>query len=375
MPWPAGPLSFTCLEAVADPRLDRNKRHKLVDILVIALCGFLAGCEGWVDVEMFGKAKRKWLGQFLELPHGIPSHDTFGRVFALLDPRQLAPVLRQFVHTVLPSLAGQAVAIDGKTLRGSGQQTTARQALHLVSAWATERGVVLGQVPTADHSNEITAIPGLLRLLDLRGATVTIDAMGCQKEIACQLRQQGADYVLAVKDNQKNLAEALDLQLRRTYALGVSRSKCTTHEKGHGRTDERTYTAMAAPTPVQQQWPDAQSIVRVCRVTTDAQGKKTKEVRDFVSSLPAEVERLAAAIRGHWGIENGLHWSLDVTFGEDDSRIRVGHGPENSALLRRLALSIVKQVTQYSNSLRGKRLRAGWETGVLEHFLMIFAGN
>jgi predicted transposase YbfD/YdcC len=374
MPLLGGPGSFACLEGVADPRMDRNRRHQLVDILVIALCGFLGGCEGWVDVALFGIARRKWLEQFLELPNGIPSHDTFGRVFALLDPQQLAAVLRQFVQTVLPSLAGEVVAIDGKTLAGSGQQTTAKQALHLVSAWATEHGVVLGQVPTADHSNEITAIPQLLRLLDLRGATVTIDAMGCQKAIARQVRQQGADYVLAVKDNQKHLAEAIDLQLRRTHAK-LARSKWQTCEKDHGRTDERTYTAMEAPTPVKRQWPDAQSIVRVCRVTTDAQGKKSKEVRDFLSSAPAEVKRLAAAIRGHWGIENRLHWSLDVTFGEDDSRIRVGHGPENSALLRRLALSIAKQDTWYSNSLRCKRLRAGWETGVLEHFLMIFAGH
>jgi predicted transposase YbfD/YdcC len=337
MPLPAGPLSFPCLEAVADPRLERHKRHQLVDILVIALCGFLAGCEGWVDVALFGRAKRTWLAQFLELPNGIPSHDTFGRVFALLDPQQLAPVLRPFVQAALPSLAGQAVAIDGKALRGSGQQATAQQALHLVSAWATERGVVLGQVPTAGHSNEITAIPELLRLLDLRGATVTIDAMGCQKEIARQLRGQGADYVLAVKDNQKNLAEAIDLQLRRTHAQGVSRSKWTTRERDHGRSDERTYTAMEAPAPVKRQWPDAQSIVRVCRVTTDAQGTKRKEVRDFLSSAPVEVQRLAAAIRGHWGIENGLHWVRDVTFAEDASQVRTGSAPQIMAALRNLS--------------------------------------
>jgi predicted transposase YbfD/YdcC len=346
-----------------------------VDLLVIALCGFLAGCETWVDVQLFGLAKQRWLEKFLELPHGIPSHDTFGRVFALLHPEQLAQVLRQFVHAVLPSLEGEAVALDGKTLAGSGQTTTAKRALHLVSAWATRQGVVLGQVATEDHSNEITAIPKLLQVLDLRGAIVTIDAMGCQKEIARQVRAQGADYVLAVKDNQKGLAEAIGLQMRRTHAKGVTRTKIQTCEKDHGRTDERTYTAMAAPTPVKRHWPDAQSIVRVCRLTTDAQGKRSKEVRDFLSSLPPEVERLAGLIRGHWGIENRLHWSLDVTFHEDGSRIRVGHGAENAALLRRLALSILKQDTRYADSLRCKRLRAGWETTALEHFLAIFAGN
>lgn len=375
MPLPTRSLSFPCLECVADPRMDRSKRHQLVDILVIALCGFLAGCETWVDVELFGSAKQKWLQKFLALPNGIPSHDTFGRVFALLDPQQLAHVLRQFVQAVLPCLAGEAVAIDGKTAAGSGEKTTAKQALHLVSAWATQHGVVLGQVATEDHSNEITAIPKLLQLLDVRGATVTIDAMGCQKEIARQVRAQGADYVLAVKGNQKNLAEAIGLQMRRSHAKDVPRSKLKTCETNHGRTEERTYTAMAAPTPVKRQWPDAQSIVRVCRERVDAQGKKSKEVRDFISSLPPEVDRLAALIRGHWGIENRLHWSLDVTFHEDGSRIRQGHAPENTALLRRLALSILKQDTRYVDSLRCKRLRAGWETSALEHFLAIFAGN
>jgi predicted transposase YbfD/YdcC len=338
------------------------------------LCSFLAGGEGWVDVELFGIAKRKWLEKFLDLPNGIPSHDTFGRVFALLDPQQLTQVLRQFVQAVVGSLEGEGVAIDGKTVARSGESTTGKEALHLVSAWATQHGVVLGQVATADHSNEITAIPKLLQLLDVRGATVTIDAMGCQKEIARQVRDQGADYVLAVKGNQKNLAEAIQFQLGQGHSK-VARSKLKTREKNHGRKEQRTYTAMAAPSSVTRHWPDAQSIVRVCRETTDEHGKKTKEVRDFISSLPPQVDRLATLIRGHWGIENRLHWSLDVTFNEDQSRIRLGHAAENAALLRRLALSILKQDTRYSNSLRCKRLRAGWETSTLEHFLMIFARN
>lgn len=368
------PLSFACLERIADPRVERSKRHKLVDIVVIALCGFLAGCEGWVDVALFGLSRRKWFEQFLELPHGIPSHDTFGRVFALLDPQQLTGALRQFVQAVTGSLEGEAVAIDGKTLARSGERTTAKQALHLVSAWATGHGVVLGQVATADHSNEITAIPQLLQLLDLRGATVTIDAMGCQKEIARQVREQGADYVLAVKGNQPNLEQAIDARMGRGHSQ-VPRQKLTTREHKHGRQEQRTYTAMAAPRSVTRHWPDAQSIVRVCRETTDAHGQKSKEVRSFLSSLPPKVGRLAALIRGHWDIENRLHWSLDVTFNEDQSRIRQGHAAQNAALLRRLALSVLKQDTRYSDSLRCKRLRAAWETSALEHFLAIFAGN
>lgn len=366
--------ALVCLENVVDPRVKRRKRHKLCDILVIALCGFVAGCEGWVDVEMFGLAKQKWFEKFLELANGIPSHDTFGRVFALLEPQQLTRVLRQFVQTVLGSPEGQTIAIDGKTLRRSGESSTGKQVLHLVSAWATERGVVLGQVATADHSNEITAIPVLLQVLNVRGATVTIDAMGCQKAIAQQVREQGADYVLAVKGNQKSLEEAIDFSMGRGHSK-VARSKLTTNEKNHGRKDRRTYTAMAAPKVVRSEWPGVQSIVRVCRETVDGEGKKTKEVRSFISSLPANVNRLASAIRGHWGIENALHWSLDVTFNEDQSRIRQGHAAENAALLRRLSLSILKQDTRYSDSLRCKRLRAGWETSALEHFVAIFAGN
>jgi predicted transposase YbfD/YdcC len=364
---------LVCLEKIADPRVDRLKRHKLVDILVIALCGFLAGCEGWVDVELFGKSKQHWLEKFLELPNGIPSHDTFGRVFALLDPQQLTQVLRQFVQATVGSLQGEAVAIDGKTLVGSGESTTGKEALHLLSAWATQGGVVLGQVATASHSNEITAIPALLQLLDLRGATVSIDAMGCQKTIAGQVRDQGADYVLAVKGNQKNLQKAVQFYLGRGHSK-VARAKLRTREKNHGRTDQRTYTAMAAPPVVRRHWPDAQSIVRVCRETT-APGQKSKEVRDFISSLPPDVERLASVIRGHWGIENRLHWSLDVTFNEDHSRIRQGYAAENAGLIRRLALSILKQDTRYSDSLRCKRLRAAWENSALEHFLTIFTGN
>lgn len=367
---------FVCLESIADPRMERSRRHKLVDILVIALCGFLAGCEGWVDVELFGVSKQKWLQRFLELPSGIPSHDTFGRVFALLDPQQLTRMLRQFVQAVMGSVQGEAIAIDGKTLLRSGESTTGKEALHLVSAWATQRGVVLGQVATADHSNEIAAIPVLLQLVDVRGATVTIDALGCYKTIARQVREQGADYVLAVKGNQKNLEKAIESHMGPGYS-NVARSKLETRENknNHGRKEKRTYTAMAAPLAIRSQWPDAQSIVRVCRETIEPGKKKTQEVRNFISSLPPDVERLAEVIRGHWGIENQLHWSLDVTFNEDQSRIRQGHAPENAALLRRLALSILKQDTRYSNSLRCKRLRAAWETSALEHFLTIFAAN
>lgn len=365
--------SWGCLEKVRDPRLKRNRLHKLVDLLVIGLCGFLAGCESWVDVELFGHSKRDWLEKFLELPNGIPSHDTFGRVFALLDPEQLVAVLQEFVRVVTGSLQGEIVAIDGKTLAQSGDQGTHKKALHLVSAWATQHGVVLGQFATAEKSNEITAIPELLKVLDIRGATVTIDAMGCQTAIAQQVRDQGGDYVLAVKGNQKSLHRLLKFYFGRGQRY-LQRSKLTTKEKDHGRRDTRTYTVLKAPTAVRRRWPDAQSIVRVRRRSI-SQRRTTEEVRFFISSLAPEAEQLAQCVRAHWGIENQLHWSLDVTFNEDQSRIRQGHAAENAALLRRLALSILKQDTRYKHSLRGKRLRAAYDNHALEHFLAIFAGN
>jgi predicted transposase YbfD/YdcC len=373
MSLPLESKTWACLESLADPRLERNRRHKLVDILVIALCGFLAGCEGWVDVALFGRRKQEWLARFLELPNGIPSHDTFGRVFALLDPEQLILVLQEFVQTVIGSLKGEVVAIDGKTAASSGEATTGKKALHLVSAWATQHGVVLGQMATAEKSNEITAIPQLLEILDLCGAMVTIDAMGCQQAIARQIRDQGGDYVLAVKGNQKGLLQSLEFYFG-PGRRNLERSKLTTRDQDHGRSEQRDYTALEAPTAVRRHWPDAASIVRVRRQTT-VQQEKNQEVRYFVSSLPPEVEMLAGCVRGHWGIENQVHWSLDVTFNEDHSRIRQGHAAENAAMLRRLALSILKQDTQYSCSLRGKRLCAAWDNRVLEHLLMIFAGN
>lgn len=364
--------SWTCLENVDDPRLERNRLHKLVDILVLALCGFLSGCESWPDVELFGKSKREWFEKFLDLPNGIPSHDTFGRVFALLKPEYLVPVLQEFVRTVTGSLDGETIAIDGKTLAHSGDTAKDKKALHLVSAWATKHGVVLGQFATAQKSNEITAIPELLKILDIRGATVTIDAMGCQKAIAQQVLDQGGNYVLAVKGNQKNLHETLKFYFGPGHH-NRKRSKLKTQDKNHGRRERRSYTALSAPTAVCRHWLGAQSIVRVCRRST-THGKTSKEERFFISNLPPEAEQLARCIREHWTIENQVHWSLDVTFNEDQSRIRQGHAPENTALLRRLALSILKQDTRYSQSIRGKRLRAGWDNEALEHFLAIFLG-
>lgn len=366
-------------EHLTDPRLDRRKLHRLIDIVVIALCAGLCGCDTWVEVAAFGRTKRKWFARFLELPNGIPSHDTFGRVFGLLDTGEFLGCLRSWLSALALALPGDTIAIDGKTLRASLDRSLGKSALHLVSAWSTKNRVVLSQVATDAHSNEITAIPKLLRTLELLGAVVTLDAMGCQKEIAAQIRQQGGDYVLTLKANHEKMyaavAEAFDAYLGDGEVLPGTREH-ETRETSHGRQETRTYFVAPAPAnlPERDAWPGLRSIGMVLRERVVA-GEHSAETRFYLTSLPPKVKAFAAAVRGHWGIENGLHWSLDVTFAEDKSRIRTGNAAETTALLRRLVLSILKQDTRVSGSLRVKRLLAGWDETVLLQLLTGFAGN
>jgi len=340
--------------SLPDPRLARSRRHSLLDLVIIALCATLGGADGWADIERFGKAKRAFFDSFLELPNGIPSHDTFGRVFARLDPAALLGCVQDWLTAFCAAVDPEMIAIDGKALRHSFDTAAGRNPLHLVSAWATQARLVLGQVAVAEKSNEITAIPALLRLLDVEGCIVTIDAAGCQKEIAAQIRAQQADYVLAVKDNQPTLAddliEAFIDHADRDYTDPGLR-RCTTVERGHGRT-----------------------IGLVIR-TRAVDGVETEEFVYYLSSLPPKVKTFARAVRGHWGIENRLHWSLDVTFAEDQSRVRKDHGPINLGMFRRLALSILQQDTSLRDSLRGKRLRAGWDMDCLLAILAGFCGS
>jgi len=362
---------------LTDPRLKRTQRHLLLDIVILAVCATLGGANGWADVERFGRAKRAFFRQFLDLPNGIPSHDTFGRLFARLDPAALLTCIQNWLTALGTAAAGEVVAIDGKTLRGSFDAAAGQNPLHLVSAWATEARLVLGQVAVAAKSNEITAIPLLLELLDLRGCIVTIDAMGCQKAIAAAIRARAADYVLTVKDNQPALHQAIheafvahaeadytDPTLRRLKQV----------TRGHGRDETREYFIAAAPAELvsQGEWQDLRSIGLVMR-TRVVDGKVSEEVVYYLSSLPAKVKTFAKAVRGHWGIENRLHWSLDVTFAEDQSRVRKDHGPANLGMLRRLALSILQQDTSSKESLRGKRLLAGWNEDTLLRILTGFA--
>jgi predicted transposase YbfD/YdcC len=363
-----------------DPRLDRTKRHALLDILILALCATLGGANGWADIERFGKAKLDFFRQFLPLPNGIPAHDTFGRVFARLDPAALLGCIQKWLAAFRTVLDRELVAIDGKTLRGSFDTAAGQSPLQLVSAWATEARLVLGQVAVDAHSNEITAIPLLLELLDLRGCIVTIDAMGCQKEIAAAIRAQEADYVLTVKGNQETLYEDISTFfidcLDQDFA-GVAPRRCQTTNDDHGRQETRYYTIVAVPETIRQRhaWCDLRSIGMVYAERQVGDEELEVETRFFISSLAPQVKRFARAVRGHWGIENRLHWSLDVTFAEDHSRVRKDHGPANLGMLRRLALSILQQDTSSKDSLRGKRLSAGWDEERLLKLLTGFCGK
>lgn len=366
-------------EALGDPRRDRTKAHRLLDIIGITLCAVICGADGWVDVATFGRVKEPWLRTFLALPGGIPSHDTFGRVFARLDPEEFRRCFLSWARAVVGAPGDQVVAIDGKTLRRSHDRRAGKDALHLVSAWATANGLVLGQVATDAKSNEITAIPALLRLLALEGATVTIDAMGCQTAIAQQVVAQGADYVLALKGNHPTLHERVRLAFADAdAAIGTTLPladlvTATTTDKAHGRIEQRRCRAIGDPDVLAfvdptGAWPGLASVV--CIESTRRTGEAVStEARHYLSSLPADAAALGAAIRSHWGSENRLHWVLDVAFREDDCRVRVGHAPENLAIIRHFALNLLRKEPSRRASLATKRLCAALDDTYLRAVL------
>ncbi len=369
---------FTPFEDLTDPRIERTRVHDLFELVVVALCGTIAGADTWADIQRFGNDRLDWLRTFLKLESGVPSHDTFGRVFAMLDPAELMACVQQWIDELGREI-GKHIAIDGKTLRGSGDKAAARNPLHLVSAWASEARLTLGQIAVDSKSNEITAIPLLLELLDLKGATVTIDAMGCQKEIAAKIVAGGGDYVLALKGNHEKLLAEVDEAFTaaleaRVRPAGMARH--TTSETNRGRSERREYTVLPVPTSLagRSEWQGLQTLVMVLRIT-QVDGQEKGEVSYFLSSLPPKVKTLAKLIRQHWSIENSLHWVLDVTFSEDKSRIRKQHAPQTSALLRRMAVSILQGDTSLKDSLRGKRYRACLSTNNLERILLSFAAN
>jgi predicted transposase YbfD/YdcC len=365
--------------ALTDPRVERCKVHPLVEIVTIALCGVICGADDWVAIEAFGQEKEAWLRTFLRLPGGIPSHDTFGRVFARLDPNEFRQCFLAWVRAVVGEVGAQVVAVDGKTLRGSRDRSAGKEALHLVSAWATASGLVLGQVATDAKSNEITAIPTLLRLLALEGATVTIDAMGCQTAIAAQIMEQGADYVLALKDNHPALRDRVRLAFadaRRAAGAPLPLADVApaeTHDRAHGRAEARRCLAIGDPQYLAYidpdgRWPNLRSVVLIESVRRVGDTVTTED-RHYLASLPADAAQLARVIRSHWGIENRLHWVLDVAFHEDHSRVRDGHAPENLAILRHFALNLLRQDRPVRGGGATKRLRAALNDAYLRSLL------
>jgi predicted transposase YbfD/YdcC len=361
-----------------DPRIDRTKLHKLLDILVIAICAVICGADNWEEVQLFGEAKEAWFRTILELPNGIPSHDTFWRVFAKLDPEQFQQSFVSWIASVSAVTRGQVIAIDGKTLRCSHDQALGRGAIDMVSAWATANHLVLGQVKVDDKSNEITAIPELLRVLEISGCIITIDALGCQKNIAEAIIDQQADYVLALKENHGRLYEDVvrlfdDLAASNFKAYAYSHDQ--TVNKNHGRLETRTCHVIADPNTLihlrdASEWKGLQSIIKVH--TRRQLGEETTEKdRYFIASLSKEAQHSLEAVRSHWSIENELHWTLDIAFREDESRIRKDHGPENFAVLRHIALNLIKQEKTKRASVKGKRLVAGWDE---DYLLKILSG-
>jgi predicted transposase YbfD/YdcC len=360
-----------CFADLTDPRREHNRLHPLWDIIALTICAVVCGADSWVEVEQYGRRKQTWLETFLELPHGIPSHDTLGRVFALLDPAAFQQRFLAWVGVLVEATAGRLVAIDGKTLRHSFDTAAGKGALHLVSAWATANHLVLGQQAVDSKSNEITAIPELLKVLDLSGAIVTIDAMGCQKEIAAQIHAAGGDYVLALKENQETLyhdVQDLFLEGLAEDFPGTEHRSWQTREQGHGRVESRQYHVIPVPEALAEAHPGWQGLRSLGLVFSERQvgdEEATCEIRYFISSLGTKVKTFAGAVRGHWGIENSLHWVLDVSFREDDSRLRKDHGPENMALLRRMVASLLQNETKGKGGIACKRKQAGWDEDYL----------
>ncbi len=358
---------------LSDPRIERTRLHELMDILVIAICAVICGADSWVEMETYGRAKEQWLRQFLALPHGIPSHDTFSRVLARLKPEELQQCFLRWMQAVSEVTHGEVIAIDGKTLRRSFDRAAGKGAIHMVSAWASANRVVLGQQKVAEKSNEITAIPALLRLLELKGCIITIDAMGCQKAIARTIVEQDADYVLTLKANQGLLYD----EVQRFFAWANERQFADvpheyyhTEEETHGRVEERRYWLVSALSGFSetQDWVGLQSLGMVERQRTVA-GKTTVEVHYYLTSLAGDGQQFGEAVRTHWSVENGLHWVLDVAFQEDQSRLRRDHAAENFAVLRHLALSLLRKESTCSNGIKVKRLKAAWDDAYLARVL------
>jgi predicted transposase YbfD/YdcC len=355
-----------------DPRVERTREHLLEEILLISIAAILSGANGWNEIEDYAHSKHAWFKSFLTLPSGIPSHDTFNRVFSALDPEELEKGFVAWVSSIAKLTAGEVVAIDGKTLRGAQEPSKKgpdkKAIVHMVSAWANTNCLVLAQRRIDEKSNEITAIPKLLDALELSGTVVTIDAMGCQRAIAEKIVDKKADYILAVKENQGHLLE----EIKDSFQMLAADAVAEEVDYGHGRVEQRTCSVIADLSLVEKaaEWASLQGLVRIeAERYHKATGKTEREIRYYITSLEPDAARLNRSIRQHWGIENKLHWALDVGFGEDLDRKRAGHAAQNFSVLNRIALNLLKQDKTSKRGIHGKRLKAGWDNDYLLHLL------
>jgi len=357
-----------------DPRVERTKQHKLIDIITIAICAVICGADNWVSIETYGQAKHQWLQQFLELPNGIPSHDTFARLFARIDPQQFQSCFLSWVKSVNKITEGEVIAIDGKTLRHSYDQGADKGAIHMVSAWATASRLVLGQRQVDQKSNEITAIPELIKILDISGCIVTIDAMGCQKDIVKLISEKEGDYLITLKKNQSNLYKNVEQLFGEAIATGFegcNKSDYSTREESHGREEIRHYLMLsdiAQKIDPNQKWANLKSIGMVESVRS-VNGKTTVETRYYISSLALDAELLGQSVRSHWGIENSLHWVLDVALKEDDCRIRKDNAPQNFAVLRHIAVNLLGKENTKKLGIKNKQFLAAMDNNYLTKVL------
>ena len=355
------PLPF--FSELTDPRVDRTKAHMLEDILFIAIASVICGAESWNDMENFGKAKEGWLRTFLRLPEGIPSHDTFNRVFSALNPEELESSFLSWTRSVAELTDNEVVSIDGKSMRGTREHGS-KSIVHMVSAWASANHIVLGQLKVDEKSNEITAIPKLLDLLVVKGCIVTIDAMGCQKDIVSAIVEKEANYLIAVKGNQGSLQEQVKDSFRFLPAVSVSEDT----DCGHGRVETRRCSVISDLSLIEhrEEWKNLSSLIKIETERYDKCRQATlKETRLYISSLEADADLINRSVRSHWGVENSLHWVLDVAFNEDHSRKRAGNAAQNFSLINRIALNLLKNEKSAKVGVRGKRLKAGWDNDYL----------